>query len=323
MPLETIGTLASVATLVVVLYIQVKPAVNRWATVRYLLLSSEIHVYDLLTREQARSLSRTILIRRLRRGVQYLLYQYLMTRADRLNRHARFSQFEASVGPVSAPTGCEPVVAIAIVVSREKNKRLQERSRIRKHRGLRCSGECGTRFGKRRHDHSFIGGGGIEGGWRCPSTKSCEDRSTGNHYCGMCEALGTMRRPSPSGAAESEDRTDSEIGNVDPTDRRVEWARLKRTVSLSGRRGLVVTLAACAFLYLPFLLFVLGVRLPDRVTLVLLGMSILSGSGVWRYVGALRYGPAVDGRRGWRKPSGLLRNSAGHWVSLGFLQSGY
>ena len=33
MSLEIIGTLASVATLVVVVYIQVKPAVNRWATV--------------------------------------------------------------------------------------------------------------------------------------------------------------------------------------------------------------------------------------------------------------------------------------------------
>ena len=266
MSLEIIGTLASVATLVVVLYIQVKPAVNRWATVRYLLLCSELDEVVL---------SQTTRIRRVRMGVQLLLYQGLMTRADRRNGQNLFSQFTAS-----APTGCHPVVAIAVDASKKKKRRLHKRRRMRKHRGLRCSGECGTRFGKRRHDHSFIGGGGIEG-WRCPSTNSCEDRPTGNHYCGMCEqeALGTLRRPTPPGAAESERLTDSESGNVDPTDQRVESARIQRTVSLSGRRGLAATLAACAFLYLPFLLPLLGVRLPARVTLALWSMSLLSGLG--------------------------------------------
>ena len=107
MSLERIGTLASVATLVVVLYVQVKPAVNRWATVRYLLLCSEIDEFVLLLR--------TMRIRRVRMGVQLLLYQGLMTRADRRNGQNLFSQFAAS-----APTGCQPVVAIAYGVTQHR-----------------------------------------------------------------------------------------------------------------------------------------------------------------------------------------------------------
>ena len=66
---------------------------------------------------------------------------------------------------------------------------------------------------------------------------------------------------------------------------------------MSGRHGLAAALAACAFLYLPFLLLVLGVRLPDRVTLVLLGMSLLSGFGGI----AVCWSVAIRTRRRWRK----------------------
>ena len=49
-----------------------------------------------------------------------------------------------------------------------------------------CAGARGTRYGKRRHDHNFVEGSGIEGGWLCPTNISCRDEPTGEHYCGMC-----------------------------------------------------------------------------------------------------------------------------------------
>lgn len=69
-----------------------------------------------------------------------------------------------------------------------------ERDFLRRHKGVLCANDCGTKYGERRHDHDFLCDGGIKlsGGWFCPSEDdddpgwSCIPKSTGAHYCGMC-----------------------------------------------------------------------------------------------------------------------------------------
>ena len=78
------------------------------------------------------------------------------------------------------------LVIEAVALSRHREKKLQQRHLRRVHKGLVCAGGCGTRYGKRRRDHNFIGGGGIAGGWFCPSNESCRITPTGKHHCGMC-----------------------------------------------------------------------------------------------------------------------------------------
>ena len=78
------------------------------------------------------------------------------------------------------------IVLEAAAVSNMREERHQHKQRMRSHKGIHCAGGCGTRFGKRRSDHNFSGGGGIEGGWHCESNLSCRDKPSGNHFCGMC-----------------------------------------------------------------------------------------------------------------------------------------
>ena len=75
-----------------------------------------------------------------------------------------------------------------------KQKAEAERDLMRRHKGVRCAGGCGTKYGKNRKDHDFSGGGGVKdsGGWFCEwigaygTGGSCIPRATGDHYCGMC-----------------------------------------------------------------------------------------------------------------------------------------
>lgn len=84
-------------------------------------------------------------------------------------------------------------VEIAAYINYKEN-RLNERDSLRRHRGVRCAG-CGIKYGKKRKDHDFAGGGGVRGsgGWFCKWINSngmegsCIPTATGDHYCGMCE----------------------------------------------------------------------------------------------------------------------------------------
>ena len=75
-----------------------------------------------------------------------------------------------------------------------KEKTTRSRDLMRRHKGVRCAGGCGTKYGKKRKDHDFSGGGGVKdsGGWRCEwigkhgTRGSCIPKATGDHYCGMC-----------------------------------------------------------------------------------------------------------------------------------------
>lgn len=77
---------------------------------------------------------------------------------------------------------------------RHKEEKAKGRDLMRSHRGVRCAGGCGTKYGKKRKDHDFAGGGGVKnsGGWPCGCINSisgegsCIPEATGDHYCGMC-----------------------------------------------------------------------------------------------------------------------------------------
>ncbi len=82
-------------------------------------------------------------------------------------------------------------------MAKHEHEKRQAGLRARIHRNVMCAGGCGTRYGKRRKDHNFSGGSGIEGGWLCPTNISCLDEPIGDHYCGMCthqEWLSTIRQ---------------------------------------------------------------------------------------------------------------------------------
>ncbi|WP_420621099.1 hypothetical protein [Candidatus Poriferisodalis sp.] len=67
-----IGGLAAGVSLLLLLYLQVKPRVNRWALARFLHATHAYEGYDLLTNEQARSLPRKRRLRRWRRRCGFL-----------------------------------------------------------------------------------------------------------------------------------------------------------------------------------------------------------------------------------------------------------
>lgn len=91
------------------------------------------------------------------------------------------------------PDGNPLYIEIAAYLHIHERWRIR-RLQYRRHRGVRCSGGCGTKYGKRRKDHDFSGGGGIDlsGGWFCHSLEKnalderCDPKATGDHYCGMC-----------------------------------------------------------------------------------------------------------------------------------------
>ena len=194
-----IGGLAAGISLLLLLYIRTKPLVNRWATRRFLHVTYTLKPYDLLTPEQARRLRWKQRLRHRRRRWGNRCYQRLMTLVQRVKAHQFMDAFETArfqMVDAWAPDDLEfsrhlteddrGIVLEAAAISHVRDLK----QRIRRHRGVRCSGGCGTRFGKRRSIHSFSGGGGggVEGGWRCDSPGSCREQPTGDHFCGMCTA---------------------------------------------------------------------------------------------------------------------------------------
>ena len=190
MQLADAAAIATVVALLILAYVHAKPAMNRWATVKFLRIYSELHWDDLLTREQARELPWPRRLRRWRRDRTFRLVQRLMTRAHRIAQHALLQQLRAALDRsefLPGPPGCDPLVAEAATVAKHEHKKRQARHRARVHRSVVCAGGCGTRYGKRRKDHNFTGGSGVEGGWYCPTNVSCLDEPIGEHYCGMCD----------------------------------------------------------------------------------------------------------------------------------------
>ena len=100
-----------------------------------------------------------------------------------------------------------------------KDKKDRDKSNMKRHKGVVCAGGCGTKYGKKRKDHSFSGGGGVRdsGGWRCEwintatGEGSCFPKSTGDHYCGMCQMeregwFGEKQENSPPNEESSQQR---------------------------------------------------------------------------------------------------------------------
>lgn len=200
MQLADVAAVATVVALLILAYVHAKPAINRWATVKFLRVYSEIHWDDLLAPERARALPLPRRLRRWRRNRVFLLTQRLMARAHRIAQHDLLEQLRAALndGPAFLPPriDCDPLVAEAAVVAKHDWNRRQARHRARVHKEVVCAGGCGTKYGKRRKDHSFSGGGDIDGGWLCPTNISCLREPTGEHYCGMCthsDWLSTIR----------------------------------------------------------------------------------------------------------------------------------
>ena len=67
-------------------------------------------------------------------------------------------------------------------------KRALDEQLMRRHRGLRCSGGCNTKYGNKRRDHDFVTADGVRrsGGWLCETLEACSEEVTGDHFCGMC-----------------------------------------------------------------------------------------------------------------------------------------
>ena len=185
---EAVGVTAAVVTLMILVYAQTKPAVNKWATIRYLRCRYEFDLDIFLTPGEARGLSLMERLRRALRTALRFIAWALIPRAGRTRLDTLLSQlYRESRRPRHLPPtdGCDPSVAEALFVSKDLREYRQDRARIRVHKKVRCAGGCDTRFGKRRRDHDFWGGEGIYGGWLCPTTP-CRDQPTGDHYCGMC-----------------------------------------------------------------------------------------------------------------------------------------
>ena len=178
--LQVAGSLAAVLALFILIYVTAKPAINRWAMIRFLGVHSQVDPDDSFSSERA-----------------FRLVQLLMTREQRNSHLTMIHQLHQvrNLADKNLMTAkCDPVIVEAILSSKRRRKSREDRPRGRVHKGLKCSAGCGTRFGKRRSDQDFYGGSGIEGGWFCPSSVSCEREPTGDHYCGMC--LSEMRESS-------------------------------------------------------------------------------------------------------------------------------
>ena len=188
MSLEAFAHITTVVTLMILVYVQAKPAINRWATIRYLRCRYEFYDDIFVTPREFRGLSRAKRLRRIKRETLRFAAFALIRRADLLRLQNMIPQLiNESRRPRHLPVtdGCDPLVAEALFLSKHYLEDRKDRRRARVHRRVRCAGGCGTRFGKQRRDHDFFGGEGIYGGWHCPSTP-CQRRATGDHYCGMC-----------------------------------------------------------------------------------------------------------------------------------------
>ena len=166
MQLGEIAAVATVVALLILAYVHAKPAINRWATVKFLRVYSELHWDDLLTREQARELPWPIRLCRWRRNRTFRLVQHLMTRAHRIAQHEFLEQLGTALDRselLPRPPDCNPLVVEAATVAKHEHEKRQALHRARIHRKVVCAGGCGTRYGKRRKDHNFSGGSGISG----------------------------------------------------------------------------------------------------------------------------------------------------------------
>lgn len=209
-----IGGIAAGLSLLILIYLQAKPRVNRWAICRFLHAAQVLDRRDLLTNEQARHLPLSCRIRRRCREGTIKCYQGLSTKVQRVRVFgltvaffAARSQFEGVWAPedIQFPhqlTEAErDIVLEAAARSKARENRRRHRTLKRSHKGVFCAGGCGTRFGKRRFDHNFFTDidDGIEGGWHCESSLSCRDKPTGGHFCGMC----TLERRTASALVDS------------------------------------------------------------------------------------------------------------------------
>ena len=188
MSLEAFAHIATVVTLMILVYVQAKPAINRWATIRYLRCYYEFLDDIYITPKESLHSSWPERLRRIKRGALRYGALALMRRVDHLRRDILLPQLiKERQRPQHLPVTdrCDPLVAEALFVSKHYLEDRKDRRRARVHRRVRCAGGCGTHFRKRRQDHYFFGGEGIHGGWLCPMTP-CQGLVTGDHYCGMC-----------------------------------------------------------------------------------------------------------------------------------------
>lgn len=101
------------------------------------------------------------------------LYKLQTTVADELEKNTQAGKYFPR--PDSNPL----YVEIAAYI-KHKEKTTRDRNLMRIHKGVRCAGGCGTKYGKKRKDHEFVPGGGVKGsgGWFCARTSACGTRGS-------------------------------------------------------------------------------------------------------------------------------------------------
>ena len=160
MSLEAFAHFATVVTLMILVYVQAKPAVNKWATIRYLRCFYEFHDDIFITPRESQRSSWAKRLRRAKRGTLRFAAFALMSRIGHLRLDILTGQLiRESRRPeyLLVTDGCDPLVAEALFVSKHYLEDRKDRRRARIHRRVHCAGACGTRFGKRRRDHYFFG----------------------------------------------------------------------------------------------------------------------------------------------------------------------
>lgn len=198
MKLEVFAQMAAVAAWLILSYTVAKPVINKWAVTRGLVYYAELEPLELFTEEQARLLPWRRRWMHFRRRWRFQVVQRLMPRLDRFLLLDRWNSCERALkiggsdslikitSLAKANPPFDPLIQESVLVIVERRKKRQRSRLQRTHKRVRCAA-CGIGYGKRRKDHNFSGGGGIEGGWHCPSSTSCRERSTGDHFCGMCD----------------------------------------------------------------------------------------------------------------------------------------
>lgn len=176
-----------------------KNKVQNWAT-RRAVLQLEFWAWQHIPVSPANSVTRTT---RVRLKLQQLCHNATLRLVPIQYRASLYSlqrkvdeelkTNNAAGGYFPSPDSNPLYVEIAAYIA-HKERKARDKDLLRRHRGVRCAGGCGTKYGKKRKDHDFAGGGGVKGsgGWFCEwigphgLTGSCIPVSTGAHYCGMC-----------------------------------------------------------------------------------------------------------------------------------------
>ena len=140
MTLEDGGDLATVAALLILVYVTAKPTLNRWAAVKFLRTYYEAPIEDFLTSDPPEGLPRKVRVARSTRRIFRRFYHQLMTKVDRINHIKLHQAFQAAAqGPdemlaLKAPypshdlTQRERELVIeAVALSRARQKRLRRR----------------------------------------------------------------------------------------------------------------------------------------------------------------------------------------------------